>query len=380
MRENGHICLLSQPSSSSHLSSFVADWYASNSYSVSPIDCRAAFWPRVWPALRAFHPNRDVWYRKRWEMGLFSPSAWDRHTRMNGRLLDKVLKPGSKILQMAKEYYPHPRYQEMEYYVFINYNARLSRDDGYTPWRPNPKNEQAFIDREDLLYQNATHVFTAGEFLRKNLIEESGVQPERVSTVGNGVNPYYLAHPPPPFPEKFSFKLLFVGWDFGLKGGRDVLAALPKIRAHYPQVELIVIGPDESQRARQGPPAFAPGVHWLASEKVKIEHFREADLFVMPSLRDSYGFVFLEAMSQGLPCLGANINGMPEMIADGETGYIVPRESPEHIAEAVCRYYSNVENKVCMAEKAYQRLHRLFTWDVVMSKVNAIMASDSQGT
>ena len=96
-------------------------------------------------------------------------------------------------------------------------------------------------------------------------------------------------------------------------------------------------------------------------------------MFVMPSLRDSYGFVFLEAMSQGLPCLGADMNGMPEIIADGETGYVVPRQSPERIAEAVCRYYSDGNNKRRMANATYQMLKERFTWDAVMAKVNAVM-------
>ena len=351
----------------------MADWYETNGNRVHRIDCRASLAARAWPALLAFHPNRDTWYRRRWEIGLFSPSAWDRHTRVNGRQLDKVLKSGSKILQMAKEYFPHPFYQEMEYYLFVNYNARLSRDDGFTPWRPSRKNEQAFIEREDLLFRNATHVFTAGEYLRRNLIEASGVLPSRVTTVGNGVNPFYLANTPSSFPEEFMYRLLFVGWDFGLKGGRDVLEALPQIRAKYPRVELMVIGPDEEQKTKMGHLATASGVRWLGAESVKIEHFRSADLMVLPSLRDSYGFVFLEAMSQGVPCVGADINGMPEMIIQNETGYIVPRQSPEKIAEAICQYYGDSSNKHRMAKKACQRVHEVFTWDVIMSKVNAIM-------
>ena len=373
MAEKNNICLLYQPVSSSYLGGYIGEWYREHHYPVTTIDCRASPWSKIVPALRSFHPNREVWYRRRWEAGIFSPSAWDRNTRANGRLLDRAMKPGSKILQISKEYFPHPDYQNMEYYVFVNYNARLSRRDGFTPWRPKPKDEDAFIEREDLLFRHATHVFTAGEFLRKNMIEEAGVRADRVTTVANGVNPVYLRQPPPAFSDEFTYKLLFVGWDFGLKGGRDVLLALPDIRARYPQVEFIVIGPDEAQKAKLGTLADTPGLRWMGQQKVKVEDYRSADLFVLPSLRDSYGFVFLEAMSQGLPCVGADINGMPEMIEHGRTGYVVPRSSPQHIAEAICRYYADASNKRLMAERAYKRLHEKFTWDVVLSKVCSIM-------
>jgi len=321
----------------------------------------------------SYHPNRDTWYRRRWEVGLYSPSAWARHTRLNGKLIDRVMPSGAKILQMAKEYFPHPQYRSMEYYVFINYNARLSRDDGYTPWRPSLRNEPRFIELQDGLFRSATHVFTAGEYLRQNLITASGVRADRVTTVGNGVSPNYQARMPESCANNFSYRLIFVGWDFGLKGGRDVLAAMPAIRAKFPRVELLVVGPDEAQKVQQGALADQPGVRWLFNEKVTVEHYRSADLFVLPSLRDSYGFVFLEAMSQGLPCIGADINGMPEMIEHGKTGYIVPRSSPEHIAESVCTYYANPDHKRIMAEQSIQRIKELFTWDVVMQKINTVM-------
>jgi len=191
--------------------------------------------------------------------------------------------------------------------------------------------------------------------------------------VGNGVSPYYLANRPTGPSSGFTYKLIFVGWDFGLKGGRDVLEAMPVIRAQLPEVELLIVGPDDTQKQEQGGLGDQPGVRWLGNVKVTLEHYRSADLFVLPSLRDSYGFVFLEAMSQGLPCIGADVNGMPEMIVNGETGYIVPRRSPVKIAEAVLRYYADSENKPRMAAASRSRVEHMFTWDVVMGKINSVM-------
>ena len=374
MADQTPIGLIAQPGSSSRLSQYVGDWYIEHGHPLIPINCREAWWPRLWPALRAFHPHRDTWHRRRWELGLYSPEAWHRHTRLNGKLLDRLLPPGGKILQMSKEYFPHPDYRNREYYLFINYNARLARDDGFTPWRPSRANEPRFIDLQDELFRSATHVFTAGEFLRQNIIDTSGVMPERITSVGNGVPPYYERNRPAHVPGEFTRRLLFVGWDFGLKGGRDVLEAMPAIRAQHPEVELWIVGPDEAQQQQQGALGQQEGVRWLGNVKVTLDHYRSADLFVLPSLRDSYGFVFLEAMSQGLPCVGADINGMPEMIAHGETGFIVPRRSPDAIADAVLRYYADPANKKRMAEASIRRILDRFTWDVVMAKINRAIA------
>lgn len=366
------IRLIYQPNASSRLGCYIHEWYAQHGYPVSLINCRESLRNRLWPAVLAFHPDRDTWCRRRWEFGLYSPQAWMRNTRENGRRLERIGIHEGKILQIAKEYFPHPDYRNLEYYVFVNYSTRLACRDGFTPWRPRDQDVEVYVALEDELFRCAAHVFTAGEFLRQSIIRESGIDAGRVTTVRNGVNPRYLANPPPSIPARFTNRLVFVGWDFGLKGGRDLLAAWPAIRAHRPGIELRIIGPDPAQRDATGEAGRQPGLIWEA-RAVTFDDYRNADLLVLPSLRDSYGFVFLEAMSQGLPCLGADINGMPEIIVHGETGYIVPRQSPEKLAETILSYYADESNRARMGAAALARIRAHFTWDVVLSKVNAVM-------
>jgi len=52
--------------------------------------------------------------------------------------------------------------------------------------------------------------------------------------------------------------------------------------------------------------------------------YRRRDNFVIPSLPDHFGIVFLEAMNQSLPCIGADLNAMLEMIQYGKNNYIMP--------------------------------------------------------
>ncbi len=52
-------------------------------------------------------------------------------------------------------------------------------------------------------------------------------------------------------------------------------------------------------------------------------------MFVLPSKFDAWGHVFVEAMGNGLPCIGTNCCAMPEIIEEGVTGRLVPRADPE---------------------------------------------------
>ncbi len=156
-----------------------------------------------------------------------------------------------------------------------------------------------------------------------------------------------------------------------MKGGADLLAAFDLARRARPELTLVVAGPDRSQWREQ------PGVRWLGpvgSKDELIKLYRQSDLFVMPSLRDSFGFVFLEAMTQGLPCIGTNINAMPEIIEDGKTGYIVPARDPAALAKAILHFYEQEGNRGALGAAARARVQERYTWarvaDLILRKMD----------
>ena len=143
-----------------------------------------------------------------------------------------------------------------------------------------------------------------------------------------------------------------------------MLAAFRIARQSLPELTLTIVGPDASQI-----PA-GEGIRVVGAVRSRAEllaHYRAADLFAMPSLCDSFGFVFLEAMTQGLPCIGTDLNAMPEIIADGETGYVVPLRDPGALAAAILRFYRDPENRRRMGLAAQQRVLARYTWDHVVA-------------
>ena len=60
---------------------------------------------------------------------------------------------------------------------------------------------------------------------------------------------------------------------------------------------------------------------WIPPDKIHT-YYRRASVFVMPSLMEGFGLVFLEAMTQGLPVIGGNIGGTPEVIHNEENGIL----------------------------------------------------------
>jgi L-malate glycosyltransferase len=90
---------------------------------------------------------------------------------------------------------------------------------------------------------------------------------------------------------------------------------------------------------------------------------RQADLFVLPSYGDSYATAFLEAMACGVPVVGANAGGAPELIKHGKNGWLVPPHDPSALAEAIRTLASNKELRCQISQRALEDIYREHSWE-----------------
>ncbi|QXE90914.1 glycosyltransferase [Geomonas subterranea] len=86
-----------------------------------------------------------------------------------------------------------------------------------------------------------------------------------------------------------------------------------------------------------------------------------ADLFVLPSTKEAFPLVVLEAMSQGKPVVATDCGGTREMVLEAETGYIVPVQDPEALAEKILELCSDPARGTAMGEAARKRYCENFT-------------------
>ena len=104
---------------------------------------------------------------------------------------------------------------------------------------------------------------------------------------------------------------------------------------------------------------------------------RSADLFVLPSKiaedgdRDGLPNVLMEAASQKLPILSTDLSAIPEFIADGEHGTLVPPGDPRALADAIMALAADPAGRAAMAEAAYQRLTADFGMEAGIETVDA---------
>jgi len=112
------------------------------------------------------------------------------------------------------------------------------------------------------------------------------------------------------------------------KGIGDVIGSLPRILERWPDAFYVIAGDGDDRsdlEALAASTGVSPRVRFVGavSDSVLTSYYRAADVFVLPSGKEGFGIVFLEAMYQGRPCVGGAAGGTPEVIAEGATGFLV---------------------------------------------------------
>lgn len=147
------------------------------------------------------------------------------------------------------------------------------------------------------------------------------------------------------------------------KGHRYLLEAFRKVQAHMPSVHLVLVGrgPEESRLKSRF--ANVPNLHFLGWRDDIPQILRASDILVLPSLKEAFGQVLLEAMASEVACVATNNGGPADVIQDGLTGYLVPPANSQAIAEKISVLLKNPTQKRDIEKAALHRLKQEFTAD-----------------
>lgn len=200
------------------------------------------------------------------------------------------------------------------------------RHPGIEPGLESVEEVEAGIARDIRKWQLSDRVLVPSRYCWESSVA-LGCDPAKLRLVPYGIDAHWFDLKPRPEPGR----LLFVG-QVGLRKGSHVLAAACReLRRRGCRFECVVAGPPIS---RVDHPLYAGPTYLGQVPRSQVQaQFCRADLFVLPTLADSFGLVHLEAMACGVPVITTPHCG--SVVRDGVEGFIVPIRDPLALADRI---------------------------------------------
>ena len=255
----------------------------------------------------------------------------------------------------------------------IHHPMALDRDSDFTQARNRMEKLRrwwfysVYVPMQSFVGRRADRVITVSECSAREIERLMGVQPSRIRVVYNGVDTDVFRSLDG-LPKK-SNSLIFVGNTEDRKKGIKYLLQAMKMLENECQVKLTIIdgGAPEAQ--------YAPALMRQINLNGRVEFARRlsgddlvrwysaADIAVVPSMFEGFGLPAAEAMACEVPVIAFAAGALPELVADGETGLLVPPGDVTKLAAAIKKLVENKELRLRMAKAARKRVQQKFNWE-----------------
>ncbi len=230
---------------------------------------------------------------------------------------------------------------------------------------------------EETIYSNATMLFVRSSHVQRSLVEHYGVRPERIRCVYAGSNAGAPRSAQDVEGRYEAKRILFVGLDWQRKGGPMLLEAFRQVRAVHPDARLMIVG--------TGPTQPEPNVEVLGEVPVDQVSalYERATVFCMPTQREPFGIVFVEAMTHGLPVVATNVGALPDMVENGVNGFLVDPWDAAALAQRLITLLGEPETCRAMGARGRVLARERYNWDAVGQRlgthIREALATADQG-
>jgi glycosyltransferase involved in cell wall biosynthesis len=167
-------------------------------------------------------------------------------------------------------------------------------------------------------------------------------------------------------------RILFVGIDAERKGLPEVIEAYGAVRERFHSIRLDIVSRPSADLQGKIAGLKDAQLYW-SSPGVDVEAFmKQADIFLIPTHADTYALAAVEAMAQGCAVIISNLEPLPEVAPDGETGFVVPVGDARALAQKLAQLVSDRALLRTFQQNAKLRFGRLHAPAVVAARLNQV--------
>lgn len=235
---------------------------------------------------------------------------------------------------------------------------------------PKGVREKTWAALSGLAARRAAKVVCVCDAQRMEQLQSGDVNPTRLVTVYNGIDL-----------DRFTFRdetRARLRREFGVsdgspvvtmvallrhvKGHDELVKAIPRVLGRFPQARFVLAGGgDREAELRAAVQEFGDSVLFLGMRDDVPDILSASDLFVLPSYSEALPTVLLEAMAMRLPVVATRVGGTPEIVADGETGLLIPTHDADALARAILDCLEDPARARAMGDAGRERVEEVFS-------------------
>jgi glycosyltransferase involved in cell wall biosynthesis len=216
----------------------------------------------------------------------------------------------------------------------------------------------------------ADSVMAISEYTRRELLKQVRVNPHKVNLFPCSLDPHWVpeeldCESPGGVPVILSVCRLTK--DDSYKGVDSVIRSLPAVVRECGPVAYRIVGQGDDVYSLKelaeelNVSSYVTFAGELSEDELR-EEYRRCSLFVMPSEKEGFGIVFLEAMAHAKPVIGGAHGGTPSVITHGETGLLVSRLDIDELSQSITRILKDSEFRALLGLAGHKRLLDDFTF------------------
>ena len=232
------------------------------------------------------------------------------------------------------------------------------------------------------VYYKADHLITVSQNLKKKIIKEYDISPDKISYIPNGVDleKFNCSNSPPKdilvFRQKFDFILGIVARLDPIKNHIFLFDTFKKFSSQIEQKScLLVVGDGFLEKELQNyvfKNSLENSIYFLGNRKDIPRVLRIFDVFILPSIMEGMPNTVLEAMASCVPVIASNVGGIPEIIDHGRTGFLFSPERKEELLSQLIKLCGDSLSLQKISVQARQEVEKKFSFFLMFKRYKEI--------
>ncbi|MCC2640302.1 MAG: putative Phosphatidylinositol alpha-mannosyltransferase [Nitrospira sp.] len=226
-------------------------------------------------------------------------------------------------------------------------------------------------------------IVTGGERNRRDLIQRDGLAPDRVAAFPIGLDVEYFSPAKPRQDIRSELGIPaghrlvgLISYLRDYKGHRYFVEAAAKVLKQHQGAAFLIVGegPEEQNiRVQIERLGLTGDVRMLGFREDLLDVFRSLDLFVIPTIEgDTIPQVLMQALAIGLPVVSTTTGSIPDVVADGESGFIVPPRDADALADRIGRLLADSDLRASMGRRGRQTVERCYSIDRMVDELERV--------